>query len=184
MAKLVILSQGMTGRAHELKVDKTTIGRVDDNTFPIAEASVSSHHCEVFVRGNDVVVNDLNSTNGTFINGDKITGEAILKPGQVLRLGQVELRLDVEGATPAAPAASGAAPAPAKKGPENTAVVSRGVSLTELEQGARGFDTHGKGFTKKDNKGNKIFLIVAIVVGVIIAGLVLLAIMKASSSAQ
>jgi hypothetical protein len=53
-----------------------------------------------------------------------------------------------------------------------------------LEQGARGFDTHGKGFTKKDNKGNKIFLIVAIVVGVIIAGLVLLAIMKASSSAQ
>jgi pSer/pThr/pTyr-binding forkhead associated (FHA) protein len=186
MAKLVILSQGMTGRAHELKVDKTTIGRVDDNTFPIAEASVSSHHCEVFLRGNDVVVTDLNSTNGTFINGDKITGEAILKPGQVLRLGQVELRLDVEGVAPvpAAPAASGSSPAPAKKGPENTAVVPRGVSLTDLEQGARGFDTHGKGFTKKDNKGNKIFLIVAIVVGVIIAGLVLLAIMKASSSAQ
>jgi hypothetical protein len=47
MAKLVILSSGMTGRSHELKVDKTTIGRVDDNTFPIAESSVSSHHCEV-----------------------------------------------------------------------------------------------------------------------------------------
>ena len=115
MAKLVILSQGMTGRSHELKVDKTTIGRVDDNTFPIAESSVSSHHCEVFVRGSDVVVNDLNSTNGTFINGDKVTGEAVLKPGQILRLGQIELRLEVEGAPPApAPATGARAPAAAQ----------------------------------------------------------------------
>ena len=188
MAKLVILSQGMTGRSHELKVDKTTIGRVDDNTFPIAESSVSSHHCEILLRGNDVVVNDLNSTNGTFINGDKIAGEAVLKPGQILRLGQIELRLDAEGAAPApAPAPPAAAPTPAaaqKKGPENTVVMQRGVSLTDLEQGSRGFDTSGKGFTKKDNKANKIFLIVAIVVGVIIVGLVLFALMSASKPAQ
>ena len=45
MAKLVILTQGMTGRAHELNVDRTTIGRVEDNTFQIADPSVSSHHC-------------------------------------------------------------------------------------------------------------------------------------------
>lgn len=186
MAKLVILSQGMTGRSHELKVDKTTIGRVDDNTFPIAEASVSSHHCEVLLRGNDVVVNDLNSTNGTFINGDKITGEAVLKPGQILRLGQIELRLDVEGVTPPpapAPNTTASAPAP-KKGPDNTVVMQRGVSLTDLEQGSRGFDTSGKGFTKKDNKANKIFLIVAIVVGVIIVGLVLFALTFAGKPAQ
>jgi len=187
MAKLVILSSGMTGRSHDLKVDKTTIGRVDDNTFPVAESSVSSHHCEVLLRGTDVVVNDLNSTNGTFINGDKITGEAVLKPGQILRLGQVELRLEVEGMAPApasaaAPAAAPAPPAsPSKKGPDNTVVMQRGVSLTDLEQGARGFDTSGKGFTKKDNKANKIFLIVAIVVGVIIVVLVLVALMSASS---
>lgn len=188
MAKLVILSQGMTGRSHELKVDKTTIGRVDDNTFPIAESSVSSHHCEILLRGNDVVVNDLNSTNGTFINGDKITGEAVLKPGQILRLGQIELRLDAEGAASApAPAPAPSAPAPAaapKKGPDNTVVMQRGVSLTDLEQGARGFDTSGKGFTKKDNKANKIFLIVAIVVGVIIVGLVIFALMSASKPGQ
>lgn len=183
MAKLVILSPGMTGQSHELKAaSSTTIGRVDDNSFPIAESSVSSHHCEVQLRGTEVIIKDLNSTNGTFIAGEKVTGEAVLKPGQILRLGQIELRLDVEGAAPApAPTASAA---PAKKGADNTVVVPRGVSLTELEQGSRGFDTHGKGFTKKDNKGNKIFLIVAIVVGVIIVGLVLLAIMSASSSGQ
>jgi pSer/pThr/pTyr-binding forkhead associated (FHA) protein len=184
MAKLVILSPGMTGRSHELKVDKTTIGRVDDNTFPIAESSVSSHHCEILLRGPDVIVNDLNSTNGTFINGDKITGEAVLKPGQVLRLGQIELRLEVEGAAPTsapAPAATTTAAAQ-KKTSDNTVAIPRGVSLTDLEQGARGFDTSGKGFTKKDNKANKIFLIVAIVVGVIIVGLVLFALMTASKS--
>ena len=45
MAKLVLLSAGMTGRTYDLKVEKTTIGRVEDNSFQIAEPSVSSHHC-------------------------------------------------------------------------------------------------------------------------------------------
>src|SRR5882757_1204629 len=102
MAKLVLLSAGMTGRTHELKVDKTTIGRLEDNSFQIAEPSVSSHHCEVLVKGADVVIKDLNSTNGTFINGEKIS-EAPLKPGQLLRLGNVELRLESDSAPAAAP---------------------------------------------------------------------------------
>src|SRR5216684_707606 len=120
MAKLVVLSAGMTGRTHELTVDKTTIGRVEDNTFQIAEPSISSHHCEVLLRGSEVVVRDLNSTNGTFINGEKVT-ESVIKPGQVLRLGQIEIKLETEGAA-AAPAPAGARPptpaapsAPAKK---------------------------------------------------------------------
>ena len=184
MAKLVILSPGMTGRSHELKVDKTTIGRVDDNSFPITESSVSSHHCEVLLRGQDVIVNDLNSTNGTFINGDKISGEAVLKPGQILRLGQIELRLEVEGMAAAAPAPGATPSPPSKKTTDKTVTMQRGVSLTDLEQGARGFDTSGKGFTKKDNKANKIFLIVAIVVGVIIVLLVLFALMSASKPSQ
>ena len=112
MAKLVVLSEGMTGQSYELKVDRTTIGRVEDNTFPIPQPSVSSHHCEIYLRGNDVVVKDLNSTNGTFINNQQITGESVLKPGQILRLGQVEMRLDAPGAsasTDCVPAATAAA---------------------------------------------------------------------------
>jgi len=163
MAKLVVLSAGMTGRTHELKVDKTTVGRVEDNTFEIAEASVSSHHCELLLRGSDVLVRDLNSTNGTFINGEKIS-ESVLKPGQVLRLGQVEMRLELD--TP---------PAAAKKAIDQTMVMQRGVSLNELEQGPRvgGFDTTSKAFSKKDNKVNKIFVILGIAFGVIILGLLL-----------
>jgi pSer/pThr/pTyr-binding forkhead associated (FHA) protein len=158
MAKLVVLSAGMTGRTQELKVDKTTIGRVDDNIFQVAEASVSSHHCEVLLRGKEVVVRDLNSTNGTYINGEKVT-ESVIKPGQILRLGQIEIRLETD-----TPAASG------KKQIDQTMVMQRGVSLNELEQGSRtaGFDTKGSGFSKKDDKGSRIFWIVAAVVGLLI----------------
>src|SRR5437016_6370426 len=112
MAKLVLLSPGMTGRIHDLKVDKTTIGRVEDNTFQIAEPSVSSHHCEVLLRGSEVVVRDLNSTNGTFINGEKVT-ETVIKPGQVLRLGQIEIRLETEASGAASAPPPAAAPSPA-----------------------------------------------------------------------
>jgi len=173
MAKLVVLSAGMVGRIHELKVDKTTIGRVEDNTFQIGEPSVSSHHCEVVLRGGEVVVKDLNSTNGTFINGEKVS-ERVLKAGEVLRLGQIELRLEGDGppSTPPSAAVPAPAAAPSKKAVDQTMVMQRGVSLGELEKGPRGgFDS--KGFSKKDNKVNKIFVIAGIGVGVVIVLLVL-----------
>lgn len=164
MAKLVLLSAGLTGRTHDLKVEKTTIGRLEDNTFQIAEPSVSSHHCEILLKGNDVVVRDLNSTNGTFVGADKVTTEAVLKPGQVLRLGQVEMRLETD-----APGA-----ASSKKSLDTTLVMQRGVSLNELEKGGTrgGFDTASKGFSKKDNKINKIFWVAAGVFGLLILGLI------------
>jgi predicted component of type VI protein secretion system len=180
MAKLVVLSAGMNGRTHELNVDKTTIGRVEDNTFQIADPSVSSHHCEVLLRGADVVVKDLNSTNGSFINGEKIS-ESALKPGQTLKLGQVELQLLTEGMpipeprAPAAGAPAAAAPAPAsstsQRKRDSTMAVPRGVNLTELSEGSTrqsGFDTTSKGFSKKKNNTTKMFIIGAIVVAVVI----------------
>lgn len=187
MAKLVVLSPEQKGRSYELKVDKTTIGRVEDNTFQITESSVSSHHCEVLLRGGDVVIKDLNSTNGSFINGEKIS-ESVLKPGQTLRLGQIELRLETGDSTttppapgaPAAPApASGSTTSSQRKQLDQTVVMKRGVSLDELEQGTRtsGFDTSSKGFSKKSNKTNKWFLIGGIVV-VVIVGFVFLYILS------
>jgi pSer/pThr/pTyr-binding forkhead associated (FHA) protein len=171
MAKLVVLSAGLAGRTQELSADKVTIGRVEDNTFQIAEPSVSSHHCEVFLRGSEVVVKDLNSTNGTFINGEKMT-EAVLKPGQTLRLGQIEMKLEAEGAPAASAAPAPIAPSSAsqKKTLDQT-VVMRGVSLNELEQGPRttGFDTASRAFSKKSNKTNQWFLIGGIIAIVVIA---------------
>jgi len=184
MPKLVVLSEGLTGRSHELKVDKTTIGRMEDNTFQIAEQSVSSHHCEVLLKGNDVIVRDLDSTNGTYINGEKIS-EKVLKPGQILRLGNVEARLEGDGApTPSSPPAAGAtAPADKKKQNQNTSVIPRGVKLNEFEQGAVKFDKNSP-FAKKSNKINMIFLAVGVVLGLAIIIFLLLAFLKVGGGGQ
>ena len=191
MAKLVILTQGMTGRAHELNVDRTTIGRVEDNTFQITDPSVSSHHCEVLLRRTEVLIRDLNSTNGSFINDARIT-ESVLKPGQTLRLGQVELKLEAEGVAsapaPAAPSAAAApapAPAPAKKVADSgTMVMSRGVSMSDLETGGRktGLDASSTMFSKKRNKSGVYFLIGAGISIVIIIVLIIFAIKMAGNT--
>jgi pSer/pThr/pTyr-binding forkhead associated (FHA) protein len=173
MAKLVIQNQGMTGRACELHTDRTTIGRVEDNTFQIADPSVSSHHCEVHLRGSDIFIRDLNSTNGSFINGNKIE-ESILKPGQVLRLGQVELKLEVEGAAPTAPA-PGSTPAPMKKPVDATMLMPRGVSMDQLEKSGERTPGFDKTFSPKTNKVNKVFIIVGVVVVIVIVALLIFA---------
>ena len=194
MAKLVILNQGMTGRTFDLNVDRTTVGRVEENTFQIADPSVSSRHAEILLQGSEILIRDLNSTNGTFINGDKIS-EAILKPGQTLRFGQVELKIDdgqplpAASAAPIPPPVPGATPAPApasRKSVDATMVIPRGVSLNDLEQsGVRpaSFDTNAA-FSKKTNKVNKDFLIAGIVVGVVIVGLIIFALKQAGGSSR
>ena len=170
MAKLVILNQGMTGRSHDLTVDRTTIGRVEDNTFHIADASVSSHHCEVHLRGAEILIRDLNSTNGTFINNEKIS-EAVLKPDQTLRLGQVEIKLDAGAGVTSAPPVPGAPPAPPAKPKQvdATMVIPRGVSMDQLEQGGqpKGLGS-ATAFSKKKDKTNLVFIAIGVVVAIII----------------
>lgn len=165
MAKLLVLTESLKGLAHELKVERTTVGRVEDNTFHIAEASISSHHAEILLKGNDVVVKDLNSTNGTFINGERVT-EAVLKPGQTLRLGQVEMKLD-------GPAAA------SKKQLDATMVIPQGVKKDEIGTSIQATKLNEKaGFHKKSNKLNKIFLIGGSIVLLIIIGLIAFAWMQ------
>jgi len=163
MPKLVVLTEGLVGASYELKVERTTIGRLEDNTFPIVESSVSGHHCEVTLRGSDIVVRDLNSTNGTFINGEPIK-EAVLKPGQILRLGLVEMRL--EDGLPAG--------TPTKKSMDHTVVIPGGVKLAELGQTTQ---TGASPFARKSDKLSKWFLYGGIVLGVFFIAAILVAIM-------
>lgn len=101
MPKLVVITKGQAAVSHELGGSWTTVGRSDANQFQVPEGSVSGRHCEVRMDGEDLLVRDLCSTNGTFVDGKKIT-EGVLKPGQTLRLGDVELHLEasVTGGSP------------------------------------------------------------------------------------
>jgi pSer/pThr/pTyr-binding forkhead associated (FHA) protein len=149
MPRLVVLSEGLTGRTHELKADRTTLGRLEDNSFQVPDSSVSSHHCEILLRGNEVLIKDLDSTNGTFINNERVS-EAVLKPSQILRLGQVEIRLEGD-----------AQPGPQQRRVfDHTQVVPQGIKANELDQTVRA--PVAPAFEKKSNTAARVFLVLAI----------------------
>jgi len=72
MVKLVVISDELKGTEFELTDDKVTVGRLPDNRIRLDFSAVSSHHAELTLKGDDYVVRDLNSTNGTRVNGQRI----------------------------------------------------------------------------------------------------------------
>ncbi len=161
MPRLVLLTEGFTGRSFELKADRSTVGRLEDNNFQIPAPSVSGHHCEILLKGNEVLVKDLDSTNGTFINGEQVTEQA-LQVGQTVRFGSVEARLEASAPTGAT----------GKKVLDKTAVLPQGVKMNELEQGTQKITTFDKNspFKKKSNKTTLVFIIVGAVIALAIIG--------------
>ena len=75
---------------HEVVGEKLTIGRLVGNDVALDEASVSSRHAEVVLQdGGTAVLRDLDSTNGTFLNGEQVTGEHPLVEGDEIYFGSV-----------------------------------------------------------------------------------------------
>ena len=74
-----------------------TIGRLPDNTVVIDNPAVSSHHACVFRAGAAFIVEDLQSTNGTFVNDKRVTRET-LHDGDVVLVGKHRLVFDEQAA--------------------------------------------------------------------------------------
>lgn len=91
-------------------VDGLTVGRGPDNGMLLEDSSVSTHHAVIHKVGERWMVKDLNSTNGTKLNGTRIQGTAPLSDGDFLKFGAVELR--VEGLAAAQPPLAAAFPPP------------------------------------------------------------------------
>ena len=89
----------------QLKDGANQLGRSDASDFEIADASVSGSHCEINVRDGSVSIQDLGSTNGTFINGTPVQADT-LQNGQTIRLGNVEMIFYADAPQPAPPAAA------------------------------------------------------------------------------
>ncbi len=82
-----------TGRSVPLLGGRVTFGRGDDNTMSFPEGSISLHHCEILVRDGQALIRDLGSSNGTFVDGERVT-ERLLEAGQSLSLGE-KIELEV-----------------------------------------------------------------------------------------
>src|SRR5260370_20998316 len=99
MAKLIFTDPNFSGKVYELMLEKTTVGRGDHNTLVIRDKSLSSSHCEILTNGPEVIVRDLDSSNGTFVNGARLNKQRQVKSGQTVRFGSLEAPLELDPGT-------------------------------------------------------------------------------------
>jgi pSer/pThr/pTyr-binding forkhead associated (FHA) protein len=89
IASLLVRSGSLRGKRLAVRVPVVNIGRADYNDIVISEPSVSTTHAKLQRRDDIWVVSDLGSTNGTFVEGEPVTGETALTPGTTLKFGEV-----------------------------------------------------------------------------------------------
>ena len=114
MPTLTIQLPGLPSVEHIVREDAITLGRMKGNSIALNDSSVSLSHAKITRIGNDFFLKDLNSTNGTMLNGQSVT-EARLRDGDQLKFGEViaYFRLEPLSAPAPAPAISIPTPVPA-----------------------------------------------------------------------
>ena len=108
MPKLILSPAGSAPLPHELTEELITIGRSPESVIQIDDPSVSGRHAQLHQVGEAFHLQDLDSTNGTLVNGEMITSVA-LKIGDRIRFGKVEACFECEvpsGAQPLPPVLS------------------------------------------------------------------------------
>jgi hypothetical protein len=78
---------------YQIEAEYTHVGRANGNEIPLVYPSVSNRHCMFILSGSDVVLRDLNSSNGTIVNGETIS-EVILRPGDIIQVGVVQIKFE------------------------------------------------------------------------------------------
>jgi hypothetical protein len=115
-----LVEQG-TEELFPLGFEPTSIGRHGDNEIILPDNQVSRHHAEIVMQGGRWVLADLGSANGTYVNGERLTGPHVLNHGDLVRVGQTQFQVELAAAIAAqdtlveqARALMAAAPPPAR----------------------------------------------------------------------
>lgn len=106
-----------------------SVGRHDDCVIRIRSSQVSRRHCEIFEADGRLMVRDLGSSNGTYVNGLRVLGQQPLKVGDVISIGGVALRVD-----PAGGAAGATARAPVATPANDTAELEEVADAVEVDE--------------------------------------------------
>lgn len=96
MPRIVIHPGSPSARQFDLKPGPNSLGRGSANDITIEDGSVSTSHCQIILEGTQAIIQDLGSTNGTFLNNHPVT-RAELPAGQVLLLGAVPAVFEAAG---------------------------------------------------------------------------------------
>jgi pSer/pThr/pTyr-binding forkhead associated (FHA) protein len=86
--QFVMRSGPTPGSVYSLEGDQLVIGRDASSGVAINDAEVSRKHARLTFQGGKYVIEDLGSTNGTFVNGQRVTSSVVLKSGDVVGLGE------------------------------------------------------------------------------------------------
>jgi predicted component of type VI protein secretion system len=90
----VLIQEGPdTGKVYEV-AQAAILGRLDTNDIPVKDGKASREHAKIYKQGEQYAIVDLNSSNGTFVNGEKIT-KRILKNGDQIEIGTVRLLFEL-----------------------------------------------------------------------------------------
>lgn len=92
MAKVWFQANDESLGSRELNWGVTRVGRAKLNHLVIEHPSISAYHCELVLSIDTLIVRDCDSTNGTYVNGVKVS-ESPLEPGHTLRFGEIEGRV-------------------------------------------------------------------------------------------
>jgi pSer/pThr/pTyr-binding forkhead associated (FHA) protein len=86
------------GKSREIPIDRlpVVLGRGDDCKIRIPVASVSRRHCQLSLDDDELVVKDLKSSNGTYVNGEKVRSHELV-PGDLLAIGPAVLVVRIDG---------------------------------------------------------------------------------------
>jgi len=98
MGKLVVSLDGVVIKEVQITKDKTTLGRRPYNDIVIDNLAVSGEHAVLQMVGQDVFIEDLNSTNGTYING-KAVKKQLLAHNDTVEVGKYKIKFMVEDGT-------------------------------------------------------------------------------------
>lgn len=90
--KLVVVQGAHEGREFGL-AGVQILGREQSAAITIEDPEVSRQHLQITVEGSRVAIEDLGSTNGTFVNDQKLAAPAMLQPGDKVRVGQTVMEL-------------------------------------------------------------------------------------------
>lgn len=134
---VVLVTFSRKGARKEFTVEDQPriIGRSPEADIRIPVSDVSRSHCEISIKGKKALVRDLGSSNGTFVNDQKIS-EAALKPGDQIRVGPVQFTVQIDGVPAKILPPKPAAPAP-KAAPEAPTRITAPVAA---EPGSEEFD--------------------------------------------
>ncbi|MGE0098871.1 MAG: FHA domain-containing protein [Hydrogenophaga sp.] len=98
MPKMIVSIDGVVIKEVQLTKDRTTLGRRPYNDIVIDNLAVSGEHAVMQMSGSDVFLEDLNSTNGTYVNGKAIKKQQ-LQNGDTVEIGKYKIKFAHEGAS-------------------------------------------------------------------------------------